>query len=59
MAKKLKADWFAATEEDLHPKLYLAGTELTGELAARADALGLLEAVEDDPKPRSRAKRGK
>jgi hypothetical protein len=45
----LKADWFAASETEIYPRIYPAGTVLTGELLERARALGLL--VEDDQKP--------
>lgn len=39
----LKQDWFAVPEGELHPKMYLAGTVLTGELLERAEKLGLVE----------------
>lgn len=56
MAKKLKTDWFAASEQDLHPQLYPAGTELTGDLLDRAEALGLVADEDHKPKPAGRKK---
>jgi hypothetical protein len=39
----LKQDWLAVPEGKLYPKLFRAGTELTGELLDRAKSLGLIE----------------
>lgn len=44
----LKQDWFAAADDEIHPRLIPAGTVLTGSLLARARSLGL---VEDPPDP--------
>lgn len=39
----LKSDWLAAAEGEIYPKLYVAGTVLSGELLARAISLGLVK----------------
>lgn len=41
----LNRDWFAAANDEIHPRIYPAGTVLTGELLERATALGLVDAV--------------
>lgn len=43
----LKQDWLAVKEGDVYPTQFDKGAILTGELLARATALGLLE---DAPK---------
>lgn len=45
----LKRDWFAAPENEIHPRTYPAGTVLTGELLARARALGLVDEQKAEP----------
>lgn len=48
----LKEDWFAAAEDEIHPRWYRKGETLTGELLARAEALGLTEVADATNKPR-------
>ncbi|MEH7827112.1 hypothetical protein [Gemmobacter denitrificans] len=49
----LKQDWFAVPEGEIHPKMFTAGTVLSGELLERAKALGLIEPLqEDEPEPK-------
>jgi hypothetical protein len=40
---KLKKDWHAVPAGAIYPVMYPAGTELSGELLDRAQALGLVE----------------
>lgn len=48
----LRADWFAAANDEIHPRHYPAGTVLTGELLERATALGLIDVTTmADPAP--------
>lgn len=61
----LKNDWLAAAEDEIYPRLYPAGTVLTGELLERARGLGLLaedapensgkQAPDGKPKPSAKA----
>ena len=50
----LKEDWFAAAEDEIHPRMYLAGSVLTGELLERARSLGKL--VDEKPARKAHAK---
>ena len=50
----LKQDWLAAAEDEIHPRLYKAGTMLTGELLERARGLGIVE--EEKPARRTKGK---
>lgn len=50
----LKEDWFAAAEDEIHPRWYRAGETLTGELLDRARSLGLIEEERPAKKPRAK-----
>lgn len=58
----LKQNWFAVPDGEIYPVMYLAGTMLSGELLARARAMGLIEdqapaVVDDAPAPADKARR--
>lgn len=56
----LNRDWFAAANDEIHPRIYPAGTVLTGELLERATALGLVDAVKaENGAPHNKAGRKK
>jgi hypothetical protein len=56
-AEMLKDDWLAAALGEIHPRLYPAGTILTGELLARATEAGLV--VAPDPMSAPTPSRGR
>ncbi len=61
---KLKQDIFAVPDGEIHPKLFRAGEEVTGRVAAAAAEQGKIEqqppvAVNDTPRKRGRPPKNK
>ena len=55
---KLTDDLFAVPDGELHPRWFRAGDDVTGSVAAAAEAQGKLEAEQPKQAPRRKAHRG-